>query len=312
MQGIIFDVQRWSLHDGPGIRSNIFLKGCPLSCLWCSNPESQDKNKELAFFKDKCIGCLCCIKDCHYGAITQGENGRRINYKICKEHCYDEKEHSFSCAKECYAEALKIMGRTISVEQVMEEVLCDEEIYKKSGGGITVTGGEPFSQPEFLYEILKAAKEKGIHTAIESCLFAKWEVIEKCLPFINFIFMDFKILDETEHKKYTGVSNQLILENMKKLSDYKKNHEIDIVVRTPIIPEVNDDVKTVQKMCEWIVENLPEIKEYQLLPYHRLGRGKYANIGKKYAMNELEAPSESKMRELEKQIERHGLIIANY
>ena len=154
MKGIIFDVQRWSLHDGPGIRSNIFLKGCPLSCLWCSNPESQDKNKELAFFKDKCIGCLCCIEDCHYGAITQGENGRRIDYKICKEHCYDEKEHSFSCVKECYAEALKIMGRTISVEQVMEEVLCDEEIYKKSGGGITVTGGELFSQPEFLYEIL--------------------------------------------------------------------------------------------------------------------------------------------------------------
>ena len=158
MKGIIFDVQRWSLHDGPGIRSNIFLKGCPLSCLWCSNPESQDKNKELAFFKDKCIGCLCCIEDCHYGAITQGENGRRIDYKICKEHCYDEKEHSFSCVKECYAEALKIMGRTISVEQVMVEVLCDEEIYKKSGGGITVTGGEPFSKPEFLYEILKAAK----------------------------------------------------------------------------------------------------------------------------------------------------------
>lgn len=204
------------------------------------------------------------------------------------------------------------MGRTISVEQVMEEVLCDEEIYKKSGGGITVTGGEPFSQPEFLYEILKAAKEKGIHTAIESCLFAKWEVIEKCLPFINFIFVDFKILDEAEHKKYTGVSNQLILENMKKLSDYKKNHEIDIVVRTPIIPEVNDDVKTVQKMCEWIVENLPEIRKYQLLPYHRLGRGKYANIGKKYKMNELEAPLESKMKELEKQIESHGLIIANY
>ena len=258
MKGIIFDVQRWSLHDGPGIRSNIFLKGCPLSCLWCSNPESQDKNKELAFFKDKCIGCLCCIEDCHYGAITQGENGRRIDYKICKEHCYDEKEHSFSCVKECYAEALKI------------------------------------------------------HTAIESCLFAKWEVIEKCLPFINFIFVDFKILDEAEHKKYTGVSNQLILENMKKLSDYKKNHEIDIVVRTPIIPEVNDDVKTVQKMCEWIVENLPEIRKYQLLPYHRLGRGKYANIGKKYKMNELEAPLESKMKELEKQIESHGLIIANY
>ena len=132
------------------------------------------------------------------------------------------------------------------------------------------------------------------------------------MPFINFIFVDFKILDEAEHKKYTGVSNQLILENMKKLSDYKKNHEIDIVVRTPIIPEVNDDVKTVQKMCEWIVENLPEIRKYQLLPYHRLGRGKYANIGKKYKMNELEAPLESKMKELEKQIESHGLIIANY
>ena len=194
---------------------------------------------------------------------------------------------------------LKCESATIDshVYTAKEFVLCPPKAFDENC--IVVTLSASGTTPEAV-AAAKAAKEKGIHTAIESCLFAKWEVIEKCLPFINFIFVDFKILDEAEHKKYTGVSNQLILENMKKLSDYKKNHEIDIVVRTPIIPEVNDDVKTVQKMCEWIVENLPEIRKYQLLPYHRLGRGKYANIGKKYKMNELEAPLESKMKELEK------------
>ncbi len=312
MQGVIFDIQRWSLHDGPGIRSNVFFKGCPLSCLWCSNPESQESVKELAFFKDKCIGCLCCVKDCPYSAIAQSDEGRKIDYSICRKHCYGGADNAFACLKECYAKALKIMGRTVSVDEVVNELLCDEEIYRRSGGGITFTGGEPFAQPRFLLEMLKAIKEKGIHTAVETSMFAKWEEIEACLPFIDFLFMDFKILEGKDHEKYTGVNNQLILENMKKISNYKKLHKLDVVIRTPVIPQINDDTEIIGKMARWIVENLPKIKKYQLLPYHRLGRGKYTNIGRKYELTELEVPSEREMKELEEQIKVYGLTIANY
>ena len=312
MRGVVFDIQRWSLHDGPGIRTNVFLKGCPLSCAWCSNPESQETNRELAFFKDKCIGCLRCVETCPYKAIKQTAEGHQIDYEICKEKCFKNENNAFACTKECYAKALKIMGSDMPLEEVMQEVMGDEAIYRQSGGGLTVTGGEPFAQPEFLRELLKAAKEKKLHTAVETSLFTKWEIIRGCLPYLDFMFMDFKLVDEKEHEKYTGVSNKLILENMKKISEYKKDHSLEVVVRTPVIPSINDDEVTIRHMGEWIAENAPEIDHYQLLPYHRLGRGKYANIGKEYSLTEIEIPDSDLMKRLEKILEECGLKIVNY
>lgn len=312
MEGVIFDIQRWSLHDGPGIRTNVFFKGCPLSCKWCSNPESQDKCRELAFFKDKCIGCMSCVKNCPHDAIRQEEMGRIIDYSKCRKKCYNGRDKIFPCTEECYSEALEIMGKKTSVPEIIDEVMRDWELYQKSGGGITVTGGEPLAQPEFLLELLKASKDKGLHTAMETSLFAKWELIEQCLEYLDFLFMDFKMMDSEKHEKFTGVSNRLILENMKKISEYKKSRKLETVIRTPVIPGINDDMETISCMAEWIRENLPEIKCYQLLPYHRLGRGKYANIGREYELSELELPSKELMTQLEKRAEEFGLIITRY
>lgn len=312
MQGMIFDIQRWSLHDGPGIRTNVFLKGCPLSCLWCSNPESQDKYKELAFFKDKCIGCMSCVKDCPYNAIEQCDKERKIDYEICRKKCYSEQENAFACRRECYAEALKVMGKKVLVSDVMDEVMRDKEIYDSSRGGITITGGEPYAQPEFLLELLKDAKSKGVHTVIETSLYTKWKNIEMSLPFLDFMFLDFKLLNPESHMKYTGVDNELILENMKKISEYKRDHELEVVIRTPVIPGVNADKIQINEMAVWVCEKLPSIKQYQLLPYHRLGRGKYSNIGKTYDLVDTEVPSQELMEELEKVIEEKGLKIVKY
>lgn len=306
-EGVIFDIQRWSLHDGPGIRTNIFLKGCPLSCEWCSNPESQERNPELAYFRDKCIGCESCVKNCPQHALAMVE-GLHIDYDICRETCYPAGDQErFSCTRECYAKALKIMGKRMRADQVIKEALKDVGIYNRSGGGITVTGGEPFAQPEFLRELLEKAKENHLHTAVETCLYAKWEQIRSCLGSIDFLFMDLKILDGEKHKKYTGRDNALILENMRKVGDCIRKEGKKAVVRTPVIPGINDTPQDIGAMSAWIKENVPGVSIYQLLPYHRLGRGKYENIGKTYRMAEAEVPTESRMKELEKIVMDYGL-----
>ena len=309
MEGMIFDVQRWSLHDGPGIRTNIFFKGCPLSCEWCSNPESQEHNEELTYFRDKCIGCQSCIGNCPYQALEMGE-GLKIAYDICREKCYfSNNDDRFSCVKDCYAKALKIMGRRAGADELIKEVLSDAGIYQKSGGGLTVTGGEPFAQPLFLKELLHKAKENNLHTAVESCVYAKWEQIRECLDDIDFLFMDLKILDGDKHRKYTGVDNKLILENIIKVGDYSAGHELKAVIRTPVIPGVNDDPEEIASMADWIKRNVPSVSVYQLLPYHRLGRGKYANIGKTYELTDVEVPTEEKMKKLEQIVLEHDLEI---
>lgn len=307
-EGIIFDIQRWSIHDGPGIRTNVFLKGCPLRCKWCSNPESQETCRELAFFPGKCIRCGRCITSCPYQAIRAAEENNIIDYEICKSSCYKGRGE-FACTSMCYAKALKVLGDKTPLNGIMKEVLSDIEIYKKSGGGVTFTGGEPFAQPEFLLELLKASKEKELHTVIETCGFANWNTIESALPYIDFLFMDFKLYEEEKHIKYTGVSNRIIKENLCRLNEYARNHALSLVVRTPVITGINDSKEEIGNISKWIVENLSEVSIYQLLAYHRLGRGKYQNIGKEYELTELEPPAGEHMKQLEQVILDNGLKI---
>lgn len=270
---------------------------------------------ELAYFKDKCIGCKSCVAGCPHGALSMTSEGLKIQYGRCREFCYGNgqggKDARFFCTETCYARALAVMGCEMSVEEVLKEVLSDEELYRSSGGGMTVTGGEPFAQPEFLRELLKTAKERGLHNTMETCLHAHWDQIEACLPYLDFLFMDLKILSGEQHCLYTGTDNRLILENMEKVSEFaesrRQNNRLRMVVRTPVIPGINDSREEIGSIADWIRGHLAGVSVYQLLPYHRLGRGKYGAIGKEYSLSEAEAPSGKQMEMLEAEIRQRGL-----
>lgn len=305
-EGIVFDIQRWSIRDGYGIRTNVFLKGCPLGCKWCSNPESQKMQSELAFFPDKCIGCGNCLRNCTHGAIVDTEQGRFIDRSMCSQFCYAE-DGDFPCTRQCYAEALKRMGRLMDVDAVMREVLSDRGIYETSGGGVTFTGGEPFMQPEFLSALLQRSKAEGIHTTIETCASVPWRSIEQSLPYIDFVFADLKILEEAKHRQYTNVSNRLILENLMKLDHWAGENGRTLAIRTPVIPGINGAPEEIDATAGWIRSNLKHVNVFQLLPYHRLGRGKYQNIGGTYEMDEIEPPTDEAMEALCQIVHAHGL-----
>ena len=307
MRGVVFDIQRWSLHDGPGIRTNVFLKGCPLSCAWCSNPESQETNRELAFFKDKCIGCLRCVETCPYKAIKQTAEGRQIDYEICKEKCFMNENNAFACTKECYAKALKIMGSDMPLEEVMQEVMGDEAIYRQSGGGLTVTGGEPFAQPEFLRELLKAAKEKKLHTAVETSLFTKWEIIRGCLPYLDFMFMDFKLVDEKEHEKYTGVSNDLIKKNLQILSESNKRY----IIRIPLIPGIIDTSSNLVLAKELLLTLKRKPEKVELLSYNMMAGAKYEVYNKTFRYKVVE-PNKEAVKIFINSLKENNFIVEKY
>ena len=205
-----------------------------------------------------------------------------------------------------------------SADEILEEVMHDKAIYESSGGGLTVTGGEPFAQPAFLLKLLQRAKALGLNTAMESSMYAEWEAIASCLPFVDVLFMDMKLLDEEKHRYYTGVGTRMIQENMRKVSAYvtemkkgkngkdTENTGLKVIVRTPVIPGVNDRTEDIGAMTDWIIQNLPGVSDYQLLPYHRLGRGKYASLGKTYLLTETAVPKEEQMQRLNEEVRRRG------
>lgn len=304
--GMIFDIQRWSLHDGPGIRTNVFLKGCPLRCAWCSNPESQIYGPEIVFFPDKCIGCRLCEIDCPYGAV-HFEEDHRVDFEQCRRYCGEGSPDAFACTRRCYSGAMKIMGRQMTVEEVMDEALRDRELYRSSGGGITFTGGEPLAQARFLKQLLERTRKEGLQTAVETSAEALREDIERVLEFIDFLFVDLKYLQGDIHRKWMGIDNTRILENCRWLSEACHRRGIQLVVRTPVIPGIHDNERVIGEMAAFIRTQMPETKMYQLLPYHRLGRGKYQNLGKSYAMQELTPPTEECMAALHKIVKSYGL-----
>lgn len=297
-EAIIFDIQRYSIHDGHGIRTLLFLKGCPLRCIWCCNPESQISNIEMAFYPNNCIGCLKCIKNCPYGAIEIQNNELKNNWDICRENCFKSNFKLFPCTSECFSGARKIIGQKLTADQIINEIEKDELLYRL-GGGVTVSGGEPMMQIDFLINFLSHCKERDYNTAIETSGHARLEDFEKILDLVDLIFFDIKHMDSKKHLKLTGVDNTQILKNAKALAKLSKLKKIKIVFRFPLIPKYNDDEENIRSTAKFIKEEL-KVKDLELLTFHQLGLGKYTAIGKNYLLTDLVTPKIEEIRQIKK------------
>ena len=295
-QGLIFDIQRYSVHDGPGIRTLVFLKGCPLSCLWCSNPESQKTSPELAFRQTFCIGCGVCVDVCPRQAIRLQDTSIEVDRSKC-DLCGE-------CVKVCSPEALSIIGKQMTVEQVLAEVERDLIFYEVSQGGITVSGGEPLAQAHFVEALLKAGKARGMTTAIETTGYAPWPSVERIIRYTDLVLYDIKHIDPVVHRRLTGISNKLILENVRKLA----NLGVSLTVRCPVVPGFNDKSRDMDRLFHFVA-NLPGVKQIDLLPYHRLGGPKYTMLGCDYALKEVKPPTRQDLERLTQVANRQGLEV---
>ncbi|WP_207260187.1 glycyl-radical enzyme activating protein [Desulfovibrio sp. Huiquan2017] len=274
--GTVFSVQKYSVHDGPGIRTIVFMKGCPLHCAWCSNPESQAFAPQIAYNSNNCIGadkCTHCLNHRADGSITVGDDG-----KIRMDH--DMVGDDFALACVCPGNAIIVYGEEQSVDKVLRRVEEDERFYARSGGGVTLSGGEPFAQPDFALALLREARRRHINTAVETCGQAPWAVVESCLPFVDNFLYDIKSMDDEKHREKTGHTGRSIRENLVKIKEARPG--VPIRVRTPVIPGFNDTVGDIEAIIEF-VKSLPGEKcEYEALPFHRMGQPKYANLGRTY------------------------------
>ena len=270
-KAIIFNIQRFSLNDGPGIRTVVFIKGCPLNCLWCHNPESKARVPEIMYSSEKCVLCGRCAKVCHTGA-QRIEDGEHIFKRELCEACG-------KCAEVCPTDALDVCGREMTATEALSEVLKDRIFYETSGGGVTLSGGEPLYSFDFSLELLKLCKENGIHTAIETSGAVSEEKIKKIAEYTDLFLFDYKLTDKKEHKEYTGVENSLILSNLRLLDALFKK----IVLRCPIIPGINDTEEHFKSIGE-LAESLSMIESIDVEPYHPLGESKAERLGVDYPL----------------------------
>jgi len=297
-KGLVFHIQKFSLHDGSGIRTLVFLKGCPLACKWCANPEGQSHKPELAFRPEKCIGtgeCNRCRQVCEAGAIWagEGEGAVEINREVCTD--------CGRCVDACPSEALELLGRYMSVEELIRIVEEDSSFYARSGGGLTLSGGEPMAQPGYVLQVLETARSRGLHTALETSGLCKWEDLERVCKYVNQIFFDIKILDEEKHEVGTGVGNERILKNLRRLCETFP--ELPVTVRTPVVPSFNDSPEDIKAIMD-LLDDLPGSVGYELLPYHRFGEAKYAQLGMVYTYRGVEPPDAEQMEVLREVVRR--------
>ena len=294
--GVIFDIRKYSIHDGPGIRTTVFFKGCPLRCWWCHNPEGQDVEPELVYRKSRCIGCDECSKSCQREAISLVAQSISVNREKCVP-CNN-------CCRVCPSDALSIAGKQMTVKEILEEIEKDRTFYEESRGGVTFSGGEPLMQPDFLNALLNECKERAIHTAVNTCGFAQYEIIDRIRDKVDLFLYDIKTMDNRKHRKYTGASNEQILKNLKKLAESGSS----IVISFPIIPGINDDDKNVTRTAKFI-SSLPNIQQVNLLPYHRAGIEKYKNLGKPYKLDKIQPPSNQRVKSVKEKMEAFGIRV---
>ena len=281
---MVFNIQRFSVNDGPGIRTTVFLKGCPLHCRWCHNPESISPKQELILREDRCVRCGDCKALCTNEAISVRDGDYVTSRELCKV-CGD-------CVKLCYAEAREVVGKEMTIQEVVTEIDKDAVFFTESEGGVSFSGGEPLLQHEFLLSLLKVCKHKGYHTAVDTTGFTSQKILEKVIPDVDLFLYDLKTLDDTKHIEYTGVSNHVILENL----GFLVRHEKNIIVRIPVIPGVNDSSEELARIGSFVKE-LGGIREIQILPYHKTGIDKYVRLGKEYRMADLVPPPCDEMNE---------------
>ena len=295
IKGIVFNIQRFSIQDGPGIRTTVFLKGCPLHCTWCSNPESQNFKPEIVHRDSLCNKCGLCIDVCPEKAISIRDKGVSINRNICT--------NCGNCTEVCLPGALKILGQKMSAGEVFLEIKKDADFFWNSGGGVTASGGEPLVQPDFVAALFKLCQDNGIDTCIETCGYASAEALEKVLPYTSLFLYDVKIRNGKSHREWTGASNKQILKNL----EMTLASGVPVTMRVPLIPGINDSDQELKEIARIAMDSLKKPGKVELLPYHKFGMGKYQQLDREYELTELttqEAPELEKMKGL---LESFGL-----
>ena len=282
--GLVFSIDRNVVEDGPGIRTTVFLKGCPLRCVWCHSPQSQSRERQLLFIENRCIGCGACVEPCPEDGQEMSGEGRRVLWDRC-DNCGE-------CARVCPSMALQMAGEWMTVEQIMDIVRRDAVYYKNTGGGVTFSGGEALLQPEFLVACLEKCKEEGFHTAVDTSGFAQWPVFERILPHTDLFLYDLKQMDKSKHEEMTGVGNRVILENLKRIDARGK----PIWVRIPLIPGYNDTVVNLGQVAEF-AKTLKNVGRISLLPYNGAAGAKYAFIGRKYGLKDLDGQTKQEKKD---------------
>ncbi len=295
--GLIFDIQRFSVHDGPGIRTTVFLKGCSLRCFWCHNPEGLRMTPEVQFLPNRCIACGACVVACEHGGQHLDEHGRRFTRERCVA--------CGKCVEACVAEALNLAGKWMTAAEVVAEVLRDRVFYEASAGGVTLSGGEPALQPDFAHEILARCKAEGLHTAIETCGNVPWENLERLLPFTDLVMMDLKQMDAEKHRAATGVDNRRVLANARQLAGTR----VPLIFRTPVVPGVNDAAADMAAIAAFVAGLVglragtsngagPADISWELLSFHRLAADKYRSLGLEYRARDLNPPAKEQLAAL--------------
>jgi len=295
---LIFNIQRFSIHDGPGIRTTVFFKGCPLRCQWCHNPESIKPLPEIGYHESRCIKCHKCIEVCPTEALSTSQNGIMINREKC--------DGCGKCAEICYSGALELYGRHMKIEEVMAEVIRDLPFYKNSNGGLTASGGEPLAQANFVADFFARAREEGIHTALDTSGHAEWATLRKVLDYTDLVLYDVKTMNPERHKMLTGVSNDLILANLERIC----GEGIPVIVRIPLIPNYNIvNVEKDSKEIADFLQSLKTVKRVDLLPFHRLGKSKYLMLGRNYIVD-IEPPDKEYVERAKKILVSGGIEVS--
>lgn len=295
-KGWVFNIQRYSIQDGPGIRTTVFLKGCPLGCHWCSNPESQALHPELLYFDTQCTGCRRCLEACPNGATLLGPNEEIvIDRGLCKA--------CGVCVDACLSDARVISGEMMTTDHVVSVVEKDSLFYRNSDGGVTFSGGEPTHQAPFLLELLKDCQRKGFHTCLDTCAHVHWEVLKEILDYVDLVLFDVKHMDPQRHRELTGVDNRLILDNLKQIVEMGKK----IIVRVPLLPGINDSEDNLNALGSFMSQL--SMRRVDLLPYHRLGVKKYERLGMNYELQELKSFKREAVENIKGILENFGLEV---